>query len=491
ADILGRQKSALNGLIFAAALMVGVTPSVPKTASFQLSFLATFGLVTVAPVAQAAGRQWTSPRHDEPNFFDRAAHWITDNLAVTVSVLLVIWPLLVYYFGTFSLIGPVATILLVPVLPAIILTGTAAATLALFIAPVGQAIGWLAWLFLTYLLAVIKGGAALPLVISNLRINYTVIWLYYFILSLVILGYKYQMQVVGIFTVVIDFFSGPVRKLLVPGLLVCAILATGFNLTIPGDLTRVSFLDVGQGDAALIQKGTREILVDGGPDTGKVIAELSRRLPFWDRTIELVVVTHPHADHLTGLLEVARRYHIGQVLYADIDSKSALWLEFQNLLARKKITATAAVKGQNIATGSDLTLDIIRAAAPAGDKDIDSASLVLRIDDRQVSFLLTADISTATENELLQERANLSADVLKVAHHGSATSSSAAFLAVVKPSAAVISVGKNNDYGHPDAETVQRLDRAVGNDNIYRTDINGTVEFTTDGEKLWVRTSKQ
>jgi len=140
-----------------------------------------------------------------------------------------------------------------------------------------------------------------------------------------------------------------------------------------------------------------------------------------------------------------------------------------------------------------VTVEVLNPQSPLPDSaeiDGDDIGVVLRVCYGEVSFLLTADVSQQVEAELMKRRANLSCTVLKVGHHGSNTSTSAGFLATVGPSIAVISVGADNTFGHPDKEVIARLEEEIGGENIYRTDRHGTIEFITDGERLWVRVER-
>ncbi|MEE9583408.1 MAG: MBL fold metallo-hydrolase, partial [Dehalococcoidales bacterium] len=205
-------------------------------------------------------------------------------------------------------------------------------------------------------------------------------------------------------------------------------------------------------------------------------------------TIELVVLTHPQADHLTGLVEVLKRYKVEQVLYPDLDYDSLIYQEWLKLLEEKNIKSTIAQAGQQIVLG-ELALLVLNPPNPpltGTDADTNNNSLVLHISMGEISFLLTADIMWEAEFELLSRRAITAITVLKIAHHGSATSTTAEFLAVASPQLAVISVGEDNDFGHPNQEVIARLEELLGAENIYIT-YHGTIEFITDGERLWVR----
>lgn len=489
ADLLGRQRSVLPALAFAATAMIAINPLLLRDASFQLSFLAIFGLALVAPPLQSFGRNIVTSRLGEEGTLVPTLNWIIDSLAVTMGVTLVVWPVIAHYFGIFSIVSPLATLLLLPALPAIIVTGALAAVVGVIAVPVGQAVGWVAWLFLSYMLAVVKGFAGLSIAAIDLgEISPYVLWGYFALLALALWSYHRRKQVSAIVTRIADTLAGPSKRFVVPSLLVIAVLTTLFAGSIPDDRLHVSFLDVGQGDAILIQKGSQDILVDGGPSPGAIALELGGKLPFWDRTIELVVLTHPHADHLAGLIEVLKRYRVKQVLYAESTSTSPLWAEWQKILKEKNVRVTIAQAGQVIDLGdSNPVIQVLNSTNPEDEVTMDVGGVVLRVSDGKISFLLTADITEEKELSLIMERTHLDSTVLKVAHHGSYTATSAGFLSVVSPDLAVISVGADNDYGHPNKETMTRLIDEVGEDNIYRTDQNGTIEFITDGERLWVR----
>jgi competence protein ComEC len=488
ADLLGRQRSVLPALAFAATAMTAINPSLLRDASFQLSFLAMLGLALVAPPIQTFGRNVIATRLGEEGTLVSTLNWIIDSLAVTVGVTLAVWPVIAHYFGIFSIVSPLATLLILPALPAIIITGALAAILGVIAVPAGQVVGWVAWLFLSYMLAVVDWFASLSIAAIDLGgISPCVLWGYFPLLALVLWSYYKQKQVSAIVFRIADNLAGPSKRFVVPSLLVVAILTTLFAGSMPDDRLHVSFLDVGQGDAILIQKGSQDILVDGGPSAQVIAQELGKKLPFWDRTIELVVLTHPHTDHLTGLIEVLERFRVKQVLYAESDSTSSLWVEWQRLLEEKNVKVTIAQTGQVIDLGDENPRIHVLNSPGADEATMDTGGVVLRVSDSKINFLLTADITEEEELNLIMERAYLDSTVLKVAHHGSYTATSAGFLSVVSPEVAVISVGVDNDYGHPNRETLTRLTNEVGEDNIYRTDQNGTIEFITDGERLWVR----
>ena len=249
--------------------------------------------------------------------------------------------------------------------------------------------------------------------------------------------------------------------------------------------------------ATLIQKGGQQVLIDGGPSPQAIILELSDKMPFWDRTIELLVLTHPHADHITGLVEVLDNYRVEQALSPDIDCDLAIYDGWLRLIEEKDIECTTASAGQRIEFDG-VVIEVLNPQSPpllGTESDTDNNGVVLYVSIGEIGFLLTADIMWEGELELITRRAIPQSTILKVAHHGSATSTTPEFLAVASPQIAVISVGADNDFSHPNDEVVQRLKDKLGAENIYRTDEGdtdevGTIEFITDGEKLWVETEE-
>jgi len=504
AEYLGRQQSAIIALAFAAAVMVGVQPHLLWSVSFQLSFLAMAGLIVLYPYFQAWGRKGVASLFGARERVVAAGSMITDGFAATLAAIVAVGPLIAYNFGVVSLVALPATFFSLPALPFIIVTAALVAFVGLLASLAAQILGWLAWLFLSYLVLVVKGFDALPH--SSLEIAAVStwhIWGYYAILAGAIAFLNHRNQLA-------DFSSrltsgikkvaegipkprlGFSTKWLILPLLIVVILVWSVALTTPDDKLHVSFLDVGQGDAILIQTPNgQDILIDGGPDPQKINLELSKKLPFWDRTIDLMVCTQPQADHVTGLVEVLQRYKVQQVLEPGVSYNSSIYQEWLNVVEDKGIEHNIARAGQEIDLGNGIEMEIINPPPEffqGTSSDVDNNGIVLKLTWNKLSFLFTADIREEAEFELIRQRANLESTVLKVAHHGSRTSTIPQFLAAVDPEVAVISAGADNPFGHPSPEVLERLIDTLGQDNIYRTDKDGTIEFITDGETLGVRT---
>ena len=231
------------------------------------------------------------------------------------------------------------------------------------------------------------------------------------------------------------------------------------------DLTRplpatVSILDIGQGDAILIQTAARRtILIDGGPDN-TVIYRLSAHLPYYQRTLDLLVLTHPDNDHVAGLPEVLRRYDVGAVLLTGITHSNAAYQTLLQELTQRHIPVIVAGTVAVIQIDDRAALQIFyptQSIVSQTFKKINDSSIVSRLIIGDLSILLTGDTTKKIEADLLSSGVSLEATVLKVAHHGSDTSSAEAFLRAVSPELAVISSGRENRFGHPNPNVLQRL----------------------------------
>lgn len=247
---------------------------------------------------------------------------------------------------------------------------------------------------------------------------------------------------------------------------------------LPDGLFHVYFLDVGQGDSTFIHTPcNNQIIIDGGPDD-TVIYELAKIMPFFDRSIDLMVLSHPHADHLNGLLSIIERFTIDNVLISGVLSTDSAYLEFLETLDDSEINVFIANADQTFAF-CDVTLEVIYPLTSIELKsyeNLNNSSVVMKVQYLDQEILMTGDIEQEVENKLLESGADLNSDILKSAHHGSKTSSGLEFLSKVKPEVAVVSAGKNNSYGHPHPETLKNLEIS-GVSKIYKTEQYGTIEF--------------
>jgi beta-lactamase superfamily II metal-dependent hydrolase len=263
-------------------------------------------------------------------------------------------------------------------------------------------------------------------------------------------------------------------------LLLIAVSVALWSLLTPSAATgllQVTFLDVGQGDAAWLKTPDGlDILIDGGKESegpGLVSYLQSQEVT----EIEVLVLSHPDADHVGGFITILENMDVGKALLNCQRPETDTYKEFETLLVAKEVITTCVRDGNNFTWGAYITASAVNPAEPLM-SGTNNNSVVLRISYGTIDFLFTGDIEEEAETAILARAPNLEAEVLKVAHHGSDTSSTASFLSLVDPEFAIISVGPNT-YGHPSADTLQRL-RTAGA-TIYRTDLNGTIVVTTDG----------
>lgn len=259
--------------------------------------------------------------------------------------------------------------------------------------------------------------------------------------------------------------------------------------------TGLHVLDIGQGDSILLRSGDVDVLVDGGPDA-TVLQRLSEIRPARDRKLDVLVLTHPQRDHLAGLLTVLEREDVGLVLLPELNNASDLFRSFVAEVQKRDVPVRFARTGQQL-EGKSFTLTVLAPDARLREmarKNLNNGSVVLRADVREgggiggrFSALLTGDIERVAELHLARRWAHLlDVDVLKVAHHGSRTSTSERFLRVTKPQLALVSAGKGNQYGHPTPTVLSRLRNIA----LLRTDLSGTLSLSARDGRLEVSCSK-
>jgi len=263
-------------------------------------------------------------------------------------------------------------------------------------------------------------------------------------------------------------------------LFILAIILAGIIFFIRDSRFEIIFFNVGQGDSILVSQGSNQLLIDGGKDGKLLLQKLGKYIPFWDRKIEIVVSTHPDQDHIGGLIDVFRAYNIGTVIKTNAKSDSEVYKKLEEEIAAENAQAVEAKKDVSIKFANGAIADIlfpINSIPEAVDDASNDNSVVIKLTYGENSFLLTGDLPDAQETNLIRDalaKNSLSLQVLKVSHHGSKYASSDEFLTAVKPTDAIISVGKNS-YGHPSQETLDRLIKK--GINIFRTDEIGDIFY--------------
>jgi len=491
---LGRETYAPVSLAAACLFMTAWNPNWLWDRGFLLSFAATAGLLFYTRPLEGVlerflGRITSSERAR------KIVGLVSDASLVTIAAQLTTTPLLLAFFGRLSPVSLLSNVAILPAQSYIMTIGGAATLLGLIAPPLGRVVGWVVWLFLAYTVEVVRLTAMLPWASLSTEVDGWILWAYYGCLGLGTwwLGQPKDRRR-ELWSRLREWLRGHVAAKWLFGasgvLLALAVLAWR---ELPDGRLHVHFLDVGQGDAIFIETPSgRQVLIDGGPSPSLLLARLGRRMPFWDRTLDLVLLTHPDEDHITGLIDVLERYEVEAVIVREVGCRNPICQRWQELIEEAGVTVYRGEAGMNVGLDEGLQMDILHPGAELLLADgYNENSLVVRVSYGQASLLLAGDIEARAEGVLVRDGARLTSTVLKVAHHGGCTSTTGPFLAAVDPDLVVISVGEENDFGHPCQEVVDRLELSLGGDApIYRTDQHGTIEVVSDGVTVWVETER-
>jgi competence protein ComEC len=486
----GRAGRAPAALALAVSILLLASPPMIGDAGFRLSVMATGGLLAWAtPLGAWLGRIGGG----------RMPRWLAEGLGITLAAQAATLPDVLATFGRLSLVAPAVNLLVVPLVPAAMAGGVAAMLAGWLVtlgapAIVGIVVGLPGWLLLHAMVLIVRFAAGLPLAAVVLPEGANIVAAFGAAAATVAAlawirrrGSRPRRRRSGS-RVAVPGVRKPVTGRVAPSIperiaLAAVAVALGTGLLSAADVAsrgdRIIVLDVGQGDAILVESrdGAR-MLVDGGPDPDRLLLELDAVIPPWDRRLDIVVLTHPHEDHVAGLVRALERYRVGRVFEPGMPGTGPGWRAWDLALRGGPPRGT-------LAAGDALRLGAIRIAVlwprpgtvslqPAKDgRGFNDVSIVLLGEADGRHFLLTGDAEEDVDPALIA--AGLPhLDVLKVAHHGSATATSAALLAATRPTDALVSVGTGNDYGHPAPSTLARLRQAGA--RTYRTDLDGRLE---------------
>jgi competence protein ComEC len=499
----GRGSRVIVGLGWAVAIMILADPAIVADAGFQLSAAATAGLVAWATPLTS----WLAARAP------RLPGALRESLGVSLAAQAATLPIALLTFGRLAVIAPAANLVAVPLVPPVMAAGAvafAAGWLATFGAPsvITGLLAMPAAVLLGALIAVVRVAAAVPGANETLP----------FPANLAAAAAAIGLLVLMSRTLSRSGRTGPRTR---PPLLAAAgrparprlpasyrwaLAGAAFAVFLAGSVVaakpdgsvHVIVLDVGQGDAILLEgdRGGR-ILVDGGPDPNVLMADLDRYIPAWDRRLDAIVLTHPHDDHVAGLVAVVERYQVGRAFESGWPASAPAYRAWRSALAARELQPQRLTTG-DILRLDDATLTVLwpddGTTRPSfldpnatDNRKTNDASIVLLGDYEGRRFLLTGDAEEDVDPILLS-RGLPQVDMLKVAHHGSATASTDVLLSTVRPGVAVISVGANNSYGHPNAGTVARL--RAHSSSVLRTDQDGAVETALDRSAVTVVSSR-
>lgn len=490
----GRRGAGAVALAHAVILLLLIDPAIAYDAGFRLSALATAGLLAKSADWSRTAVQCTAHL---PRALRKPCLLIAEDVAVSVAAQAATIGVVIALFGRVALWSIPLTLLIAPLIPAatgaallaivageaaVFLTGPLALAPSILALPASALFTTAAWIAET--------GAQLPFTDLIVPRQATVV----VGATLALVGIAALNRRTALTT---EYHTeakvGISRRVSAAGgaliLLVSSLLANLSSPT-PGSL-RISVLDVGQGDAILVEVQGRRMLIDGGPDPARLSVELDALIPSWDRKIDVLVASHPHEDHLAGLPRLLDRYHVRSILGAETRGGGPASVSWGELLLDRQVAYHTVTTGTAFMLGS-ARLEVLwpdQGALKYEPADSGSAlnnrSIVLRLDFGGFSALFTGDIESDVD-ALIARRLHSPVDLLKAPHHGSATASSRSLLSAADPRLSVISVGARNSYGHPAPATVDRLGERGG--MVLRTDRDGTVSVTVRSDGIRIET---
>lgn len=480
AVISRRAERSVHGptsLAFAAFAMSLHNPWVLWDLGFQLSLAATAGLIFFTDPLTSGFKQLLR-RFMSQDRADRLVGWLSEALIVTLAAQITTTPIIVANFHRISLVTLLTNFLILPVQTFVMLFGAVALLGALIWLSLGQIFGWLAWVFLTYTIEIVRWTATFPWASVHIeRLTMPLVWSYYAMLGL---GWSW-------FTMESTerrrwrrwLYERPTWQI-AAGLASVTLIVVGLY-TVPDGRLHVTLLDVEQGDAVFIRtpKG-QQILINGDHNASRLLSLVGRQLPFWDRRLDGVILTSPEEERLTGLVPVLERYRVDSIVQGAQQGSGPHYERWERLLAeRDPATIRVMQRGSTWALEEGVWLRVLW--PPAGE----DGPLILSLTHGSTRFLLAGDATATVEAALVEHDAGmLSSSVLHVPRHGAKTAATPALLERVSPEVVVISA---NREAYPAKQVLARLIDV----SVYRTDQHGSVECISDGQSLTVRTAQR
>ena len=483
--VMGRPSFAPAGLMSAIIVMTLVEPAIIWSIGFQLSVAATLGLMLYVDPwkrwTEASARRFISPLAAR-----RLARFLAEIFIATLAALVLTMPLIVFHFEQLSIISPLANLFILPAQPGVMTWGILSTLTGMAIPIVGQGLAWVSWLFLEYTIGRVRFFASLPVTSVGVNLSPAVLIALY----IVIFGLTWLAKIGPDRRRDAFLWLGQnvTRRLALAGSATVAVLAVSWALDQPDGRLHVAFFDVRQGDATFIQTPSgRQILVDGGAYPTLLNDHLGREIPFWDRDIDLVIVTHPDADHTAGLPGVFDRYDVGRLITNGQSGDEGSYQALLDAAADHQVPVYSALAGQTIIIEDGVQIEILNPTSPqppgAEPQHDNDQSVALRLLYGDFSLLLTGDAGAAAERAMINNGRDLTSLVYKAGHHGAKSSSSLALLDAVRPQVMVVSAGAGNRYGHPDGDVLSRATEVGA--AVLRTDELSTIKVISDGKAMW------
>jgi len=505
ARLLGRQRSVLPALALAAVIMLAIDPLILRSISFQLSFAAVLGIAFLSAKIAARSSSGIQESTHMPSYAKRTLTGVVYGMSVSLAATIATAPLVAFHFGEVPVWGIPSTLLIVPVLPLFIagsllvaasgaVSDQPIAIAGLVSHGIGNYVSFIANLFANLPFGPIEAsGWSLPLISA---------WYAAFIAFLNRRRFTDWVEIVRSQTN--DLFNSPVsspnsnktnRSVIYPvvGLWVIVVISfAGFVVSKPTstDLS-ATFFETNRGDMIFIEtpSGAR-LLIDGGDDPDLAISNLESVLPPLDRRIDVLLSTHPDADHIGGLQQVVEQFDVGVIIDSGVIHDSNIYKSWaQTIHAEPNLTT--AQPDLVVALDEEVTLRVLQTRCVVVEcSNFNDEGVVARLEYGDISFLLTGDITAGGETDLIQTRQPIKSTVLRVGHHGSRTSTTQQFLDAVDPALAIVTTGIKNQFGHPHEDVIERLESHLNSESIFGTRNNGTLTVTTNGERVWVTSER-
>ncbi|MCY3914694.1 MAG: ComEC/Rec2 family competence protein [Chloroflexi bacterium] len=483
---LKRKTFLPTSLAFAALLLSLHDPNVILDIGFQLSFLAVLGLGLFADPLSTRFRRLLGKFL--PGAAANAVHrFLNEPFIVSVAAQITTLPLIILYFGRLSIVALPVNMLIVPAQPAVLLLGMAAAVVHAFIPALGMLIFWADLVFVSWTIAVVRFFAELPFAELIVDLDGRLIQAFYMLLFGGAILHAARPSIWQKLQDVIKRNSMIVSLCATAALIV--ILMSAMSLSRADGHLHVWLLDLGHSNAVLMQTpGGAQMLVDGGRFRSRLLTAIGDRLPFYDRAIEILVITHPDAWDIAALNSVLERYAIGAVLYhGQVNRDHNVEIIFERL--RSTDTPIVQVRaGYSLRLSDGVLIEVVHPKTqPKISERLNDHVLTLRVTYGDASFLLTSDLSAAGQRAMLASGFAKPTTVLQIPQHGGARAIDDAFLSAVQPQIATLQSDLANRRGDPDPDTLAKLKET----KLFRTDEHGAIHLRTDGNSITVVPSKR
>lgn len=479
APLFKRKTYVPASLAFVTLILSIPTPSVLQDIGFQLSFLAVLGLALFADPLSRRFKALLERRF--PLAHANVIHiFLNDPLIVSLAAQITTLPLIILYFGRLSLLSIPVNVLIVPVQSILLVVAMVAVGVSIFFPPIGTVIYWIDMTFLSWSIGVVRTFARLDFADIALNIDGRLIQAYYILL----VG-------VAMITAIRPPWWIRLEKRLRQQIVIISIVLVGiavsflmFSMFIsrPDGQLHVWLLDMGHSNAALVQTPNGvQLLVDGGRFPSRLLTALGDRLPYFDREIELLAITHPDEFDIGALNAVLERYTVGVALLNGQPNRTETFLELEERLANTQTVTVRA--GYTIEVDDGVLIEVLHPQVePQITDSLNDNTMVLRISYGDVSILLTSDISQVGQLAMLENGFSPTANVMHIPRHATSRALNEEFLELAQPQVALIQSDRANRRGDPDTDTLAML----GDIPIFRTDESGTVYLSSDGETLWI-----